>query len=59
LAAHAEKVANKTLWRGSVREDLGHQRQRLTSLAFALTFLLRRTWRTDGTTLVPCSLQNV
>lgn len=59
LAAHAEKVAKKTLRRGSAREDSGHQRQPLMGRAFALTFLLRRIWRSDGTTLVSCSLRSV
>ena len=59
LAAHAEKVAKKALRRGSVRENSGHQRRRLSSIAFALRFLLRRIWRSDGTTLEPCSLQSV
>ena len=59
LAAHAEKLAKKALRRGSVREDSGHQRQPLMGREFALTFLLRRIWRSDGTTLVSCSLRSV
>ena len=59
LPAHAEKVAKMVLRRGSVREDSGHQRERLTSLAPDLAFFLRRIWSNDGTTLVSCSLQSV